>query len=68
MGNRVWQVPQELFVAAWNAGGTFAEVVEKVKELAAGNVPRWAVMARASAIRKAGVKMKSLRTNDQAAA
>jgi hypothetical protein len=36
MGNRVWQVPQELFVTAWNEGGTFPEVVKVVKELARG--------------------------------
>jgi len=34
-------------------GRTLAEVVEKVKELAGGNVPKWAVMARAVALRKA---------------
>jgi hypothetical protein len=60
MGDRVWQVPQEEFVEAWNRGGSLAEVVERVKELAGGNVPKWAVMARAMALRRAGVELKSM--------
>lgn len=60
MGDRVWQVPQEQFVEAWNGGGSLAKVVERVKELAGGNVPKWAVMARATALRKGGVEMQSL--------
>ena len=47
MGDRVWQVPQEQFVAAWNGVGSLDEAAARVKELARGNVPRWAVMARA---------------------
>jgi hypothetical protein len=61
MGDRVWQVPQESFVAAWNVAGSLAEVVERVKELAGGNVPKWAVMARAMALRRAGITLKELR-------
>ena len=37
-----------------------AEVVEKVKQLAGGNVPKWAVMARAVALRKGGTELKKL--------
>ena len=58
MGDRVWQVPQDQFVAAWNAAGSLAEATEKLKELAGGNVPRWAAMARATSLRKAGVVLK----------
>jgi hypothetical protein len=58
MGDRVWQVPQDKFVAAWNAASSLAEVVERIKGLAGGNVPQWAVRARAMALRKAGVEMK----------
>jgi hypothetical protein len=58
MGDRAWQVPQHQFVGAWNESGTLTEVVERVKELAGGNVPKWAVMARAVALRKAGVTLK----------
>ena len=61
MGDRVWQVPQAAFVAAWEAAATLAEVTERIRELAGGMVPRWAVMARAAEIRKAGVELKPLR-------
>ena len=60
MGDRVWQVPREAFVAAWNGAGTLAEAVQRVKEAAGGAVPRWAVMARAAALRKGGVELKKL--------
>jgi len=60
MGNRAWQVPDDQFAAAWNAAGSLAEVVEAVKALAGGPVPRWAVMARAAALRKEGVVLKEL--------
>ena len=59
MGDRAWQVPQDAFVGAWNGAGTLTEVVERVKELAGGNVPRWAVMARAVSLRKEGVVLKN---------
>ena len=62
MGERVWQVPREKFVAAWNRAASLADVIERVKQLASGNVPRWAVMARAAAMRKGWVAMKDLRT------
>ena len=62
MGDRAWQVPQDQFVGAWNGAESLAEVVEKVKQLAGGNVPKWAVMARAVELRKAGVSLKSFTT------
>jgi hypothetical protein len=61
MGERVWQIPPEQFAAAWNAAASLADVVERVKQLASGNVPRWAVMARPAALRKEGVALKELR-------
>jgi hypothetical protein len=60
MGDRVWKVPQEQFVEAWNGVGSLAEVVERIKELAGGNIPQWAAMARVTALRKKGVEFKSL--------
>jgi hypothetical protein len=60
MGRRVWQVPQDEFVAAWNGSDALDEAAVKVRELASGVVPRWAVMARAAELRKAGIQMKSL--------
>jgi hypothetical protein len=62
MGDRVWQVPQEQFVAAWNQAGSLDEAAARVKELAQGNVPRWAVMARAMELRKDGIELKPLPT------
>ena len=60
MGDRAWQVPQEQFVAAWNGARSLDEAAARVKELARGNVPRWAVMARAMELRKDGIEMKPL--------
>jgi len=62
MHDRAWQVPEEAFVAAWNGAGSLDEATERVKELAGGKqVPRWAVIARAVALRKAGRPMQELR-------
>jgi hypothetical protein len=60
MGDRAWQVPQEQFVAAWNGAESLDDAAARVKELARGNVPRWAVMARAMELRREGVEMKPL--------
>ena len=60
MGDRVWKVPQDQFVGAWNTAGSLADVVERMKELAGGAAPRWAVMARAVALKKGGVELKQL--------
>jgi hypothetical protein len=60
MGDRAWQVSQDEFVRAWNAAQSLDEAAARVKELAGGNVPRWAVMARAMELRRDGVAMKDL--------
>ncbi len=60
MGGRIRQVPQDQFVAAWNGSDTLDEVATKVRALAGGSVPRWAVMARTAELRKAGVVLKPL--------
>lgn len=60
MGDRVWQVPRDQFVAAWNGSGSLDEAAARVKALAGGPAPRWAVMARATAMRKEGVELKPL--------
>ena len=60
MGDRAWQVPQDQFVSAWNGAESLDEAAARVKELARGNVPRWAVMARAMELRKDGVALKEL--------
>lgn len=60
MGDRVWQVPREDFAAAWNASATLDEAAAKVKDLASGPAPRWAVMVRAGQLKGEGVGTKEL--------
>jgi hypothetical protein len=60
MIDRAWQVPRDEFVAAWNGAMSLDEAAARVKELAQGNVPRWAVMVRAMELRRDGVEMKPL--------
>jgi hypothetical protein len=60
MYDRAWQVPQDEFVGAWNGATTLDEAAARVRELARGNVPRWAVLARALELRRKGVAMKPL--------
>ena len=60
MGDRDRQVPQHQFVAAWNGATSPDGAAARVKELARGNVPPWAVMARAIELRKDGVALKRL--------
>lgn len=60
MYDRAWQVPQDQFVAAWNASESLDDAAAKIKELAGGQVPRWAVLARANSLRKEGVGIKEI--------
>ena len=60
MGDRVWQLPEEQFVAIWNGAGSLAEAAERVKQAAGGPAPRWAVMARAGQLKKQGVALRDL--------
>ena len=60
MGDRVWLVAQELFVAAWNEAGSLPELSARLKEAAGGHIPGWALMQRAGDLRKAGFEMKVL--------
>ncbi|HVK10331.1 MAG TPA: hypothetical protein VM597_16310 [Gemmataceae bacterium] len=60
MCDRVWQVPREQFVAAWGGSESLDEAAAKVRALAGGPAPRWAVMARSVSLRKEGVEMKPL--------
>ena len=68
IGDRVWDVPQDQFVAAWEAATTLDEAAGAIRTLAGGAVPRWAAMARASALRKEGVVLKPLPTSQRPAA
>ena len=60
MGDRVWQVPREDFARAWNGAATLDEAAARVREVAGGPAPRWAVLARAGQLRGEGVPMKEL--------
>jgi hypothetical protein len=60
VGDRAWQVPQDQFVAAWNAAATLDEAAGAIRALAGGTVPRWAVMARAAGLRRDGIELKPL--------
>jgi hypothetical protein len=60
MGDRVWKLPSDQFVAAWNGSDSLDEAAAKVRETVGGQVPRWAVMARAAALRREGAELKPL--------
>jgi hypothetical protein len=68
MGDRVWGIPQDQFVAAWSAATSIDDAVRRMKEIVGGVVPKWAVMARAVTLRKSGVEMKALPATDPAVA
>lgn len=53
-------IPDDQFSAWWRAARSVAEVVEKACGYVGGVIPRWAVLARAVAGRKAGVQLPSL--------
>ncbi|MFO0800022.1 MAG: SprT-like domain-containing protein [Gemmataceae bacterium] len=46
------------FAALWNAAGSLAAVVTAVSDASMRPVPRWAVLARATALRQAGVSLR----------
>ena len=63
MGDRVWQVPRDQFITAWNDSATLDEAAARVRELTGGSAPRWAVLSRAMELRKDGVDLKPLPTH-----
>jgi hypothetical protein len=56
MTERVSEIPDAEFAAIWNTAGSVNEAVELVRA-AVGEAPRWAVMERASALRRHGVAL-----------
>jgi hypothetical protein len=62
MEMKVDQVPAAEFVGLWNASHSLDAVVERVRQLV-GPIPRWAVLARAAALRKGGIDLKRFTTN-----
>jgi hypothetical protein len=59
MTARLDALPQEVFVRLWNGAASLDEVVAAVKAAAGGPVPRWAVRARALALQRRGIELKS---------
>jgi hypothetical protein len=55
--DRLSQFPKSEFIALWNHAGTIDDVVNAVRNRV-GQVPRWAVMAWAVALRKKGSDLK----------
>ena len=62
MEMKVDRVPADEFVGLWNTSHSLDAVVERVRQLI-GPTPRWAVLARAAAIRKAGADLKRFPSN-----
>ena len=56
----VWAVPQDQFLAAWSRAATLDEAAAAIRAMAGGPVPRWAVIARAAALRAEGVELNPL--------
>ncbi|QDU20551.1 hypothetical protein [Urbifossiella limnaea] len=56
--DRLAQLSDADFIALWNAAGTTDEVTAQVVARV-GRVPRWAVVAQAVALRKAGNALKA---------
>jgi hypothetical protein len=61
MTERLDEVPTNEFVAIWNAAWSLDDVVAGVQDRV-GPVPRWAVIARAAALRKEGADLKRFTT------
>jgi hypothetical protein len=57
MTEQVAQLAGETFATLWNGAGSFDEAVEQIRGVV-GKTPRWAVLARASALRRQGVGLK----------
>jgi len=57
MSDQLVGIDDEAFARLWNESRTLDEAAERVRA-AAGRVPRWAVLARASALRRRGVELK----------
>jgi hypothetical protein len=57
MTERLAGMSDEVFARLWNEARDLNDAAERVREVA-GRVPRWAVLARASALRRQGVALK----------
>jgi hypothetical protein len=57
MTDHLLTLSDDAFTQLWNHAQNLDEAVERVREVA-GKVPRWAVMAKASALRRQRVELK----------
>jgi hypothetical protein len=58
MTERVARLPAAEFANLWNAADTLAEAADAVKAVVGMPCPRWAVRARAQALRRDGVPFR----------
>ena len=61
LGDKVWELPQEKFVAIWNAAASLDEVAAQVRAAVGPPAPLWAVMVRGAAMRDGGTPLKHLK-------
>jgi hypothetical protein len=57
MTDHLLNISDDAFTQLWNQAQSVDEAVEWVREVA-GKVPRWAVLAKASALRRKGVELR----------
>jgi hypothetical protein len=57
MTDHLLNIPDATFTTIWNQAHSLDEATELVREVA-GKVPRWAVLAKASGLRRRGAHLK----------
>jgi len=55
---RAWALLADRFAKVWNAATSFEEAASALRGVASGPMPRWALMARAAELRKAGFDLR----------
>jgi hypothetical protein len=65
MTDHLLNLSDDAFTQLWNQALSLDEAVERVREFV-GRVPRWAVMAKASALRRQRVELKRYELRERA--
>ena len=60
MRERLNTVPEEQFITVWNASTSLADAAARMAKLIGRTVPGWAMLSRATELRKAGIEMQRL--------
>lgn len=60
MLDKLASLPDETFLRLWNASASLDEAAARIRVIVGRPCPRWAVMARAAALRREGVGVKPL--------